>query len=122
MGLRPFHRFAEKGNDKQVKLLLQKEPGLVFDQTNDGDTALHFAAWQGHVHVAITLAEAGADVNARGDRGFTPLHCSAYHGTPKVAELGIEAGAELNTPDASGLTPIFHAARGRANRPSMWPA
>ena len=55
------------------------EHGAAIDATNDGgDTALHGAASHGMDTVVRYLAEQGADVNARNQRGQTPLDVAVY--------------------------------------------
>ena len=45
---------------------------------------------------AIRLIENGADVNAKGDKGYTALHTAAASNAVKVAELLIKKGADVN--------------------------
>lgn len=52
--------------------------------TRNGDTALHWAAFNGDYDLAEALLGAGANVNAVGDVGNTPLHVAAAAGHPKV--------------------------------------
>jgi hypothetical protein len=69
-----------------------------------GGTALHWAAWQGHVELARLLLTAGAPVNARDSRyGSSPLawaahgslHCDRANDTdyPAMVHLLLDAGA-----------------------------
>ena len=83
-----------------------------FLDTNGGNTPLHFASgssWD--LAVTTVLLAAGADVNARNQRGATPLHMAARsnHNPEVVAEL-VRAGADLNARDVEGNTPL-HASR-----------
>ena len=54
--------------------------------------------------------DAGADVNARKERGDTPLHLAARQGTAEVVQLLIAAGADVNARDEYGYTPLHSAA------------
>lgn len=61
---------------------------LDFSQDNDGDRAVHHAAFgnQPHVvHVLCALFE--ADVNARNKRGQTPLHIAINRGYVDVCRV-----------------------------------
>ncbi|MFC6023087.1 ankyrin repeat domain-containing protein [Plantactinospora solaniradicis] len=65
-------RAADTGRPEAVELAA--ELGFEPDATVDGATALHWAAWRGHLEVARRLVRMGADLGRRDDR---------YHGTPE---------------------------------------
>ena len=50
---------------------------------------------------------AGADVNAKDERGFTPLMRAAgnYSQNPQVVEALLTAGADVNAKDKDGWAP-----------------
>ncbi|OQR96003.1 ankyrin-1-like, partial [Achlya hypogyna] len=56
-------------------------------------TALHHAAWRGHVAIVHKLIAAGADVNAVNAWGKTPLHDASERGHGGIVRLIQEAGA-----------------------------
>jgi ankyrin repeat protein len=60
---------------------------------------LHKAAAEGDVAQTERLAAAGADLDARDDRGRTPLMVAAHRGAHDVARVLIAAGADLNALD-----------------------
>jgi ankyrin repeat protein len=67
---------AAEGDLATVESELTRHPTLVRASNDTGDTPLHQAARNGHVHVVRALLAAGADVDAvRGD-GYRPLHCA----------------------------------------------
>ena len=56
--------------------------------------------------------EAGAQVNARNEKGLTPLHVAAgWSRTPPVVTALVKAGADLEARDKDTRTPLHHAAR-----------
>lgn len=58
-----------------------------------------------------TLLEAGADVQARAERGRTPLHFMAgFSETPAVATALLAAGADIEVRAEGGRTPLHFAA------------
>ena len=61
--------------------LLKNKPVLVHSTTNDGRTALHYAAEKGNYAFAEILIGYDADVNASDNAGRTPL-MEASHGGP----------------------------------------
>jgi ankyrin repeat protein len=65
---------ARSGDLAGVEAELARNPGLARASNETGDTALHQAAHNGHLHVVMGLLAAGAAVDAvRGD-GFRPVH------------------------------------------------
>ena len=54
-------------------------------QTNDGLTALHLAAGQGHFSTVELLEQSGADINICHKVFGTPLHCAAREKQLKIA-------------------------------------
>lgn len=70
------------------------------------ETALHCAAsWDRH-EIARLLIDAGADVNALGERRITPLHHAARFAYVKIVRLLFESGANPTPRDKNGQTPL----------------
>ncbi len=60
-----------------------------------GRTALHFAAFWGHVGMVTYLVkECGANLDAQDFNGDTPLHDAASHGHEEVAKVLVQAGTK----------------------------
>lgn len=75
-GLPPF-----QGSSPVVGILQNKGTNLTAVD-DDGDSALHYSAEQGHQAVTMLLAKAGADLEARASPlCFNPLHLVAGAGT-----------------------------------------
>lgn len=112
MDLQAFLDAAENGDWDTVRQGLEGEPLLVtMPGANNRNTALHLAAWQGHVTIVQLLLLHGADVNALGERGKTALHYAIEHDHPDVVEVLISHGADLQLADSEGLSPMAMAAR-----------
>lgn len=78
---------------------------------------LHEAALLTHnPTIVYLLLEAGADPNARNDRGLTALHFGAQNSNPVVTSHLLEAGANPRARNNNGFTPLHYAARWSGNR------
>ena len=74
-------------------------------------TALHWAAYNGHLDVVEYLASRGdVDVNARDNRGWTPLHHATDYGHLEVVKY-LSSRGDVNARDNRGGTPLHWAAR-----------
>ena len=69
-------------------------------------TALIWAAAEGHTEVVRVLLEGGADVNAATQRGNTALHAATRRGWTDIIELLVEHGAALDVRNARNQTPL----------------
>src|SRR5205814_1539407 len=75
-----------------------------------GQTALHWAAWNGHEAVVKLLLEKGAEPESKDQDGQTALHRAAENGHKAVVKLLLEKGAELKSKDQYSLTALHWAA------------
>ena len=92
-----------------VKLLLDHATDIKA-ANNDGRTALHNAAWNGHEPVVKLLIAQGADMNAADKYGATALHGAARKGHEPVVKLLIERGIDVNATNKDGITALHGAA------------
>lgn len=107
---------ATKSNfHKIVKLLVEAGVDVNF-QNEQGDTALHIAARNGHEDCAEALlaaTEGKHRINIElpdKDFGWTPIHIACVNGHMGVVQLLHKAGADINKKDYSSWTPMEHAA------------
>ena len=77
----------------------------VQDRDSDGDTPLHKVSLWGDRSAISALAQAGADIDARGDMGKSPLCYAVMSNHVLAAERLLELGADPNLRDEFGLTP-----------------
>lgn len=101
---------AEAGNIKQVKNFLARE-AKVSEQDNDGHTALHFAAANGHHLIILMLIREKAYVDVMSLASETPLLQAVRAGHVACIQALVKGGANLNSRDAEGHTPVMFAAR-----------
>lgn len=76
---------------------------------NQGTSAVHQAAKNGHLEMLQVMIDKGVDVNITEDEpataGNTPLHIACEKGKAKVAELLVKAGADESMQNTQGNTP-----------------
>ncbi|KAF5363277.1 hypothetical protein D9756_000056 [Leucocoprinus leucothites] len=80
---------------------------------SDGQTALHYAAENGHSETVRCLAELGADLSTEDADGRTALHFSAENGHSETVRCLAELGANLNIQGLHRQTALHFAARNR---------
>ncbi|KAL8929307.1 MAG: hypothetical protein Q9208_001390 [Pyrenodesmia sp. 3 TL-2023] len=82
------------------------DDGADPNQTDDeGQTALHQAAWRGHTHLVQFLLDSGADLTLRDKTGQTALHHAASNGPTATVELLLDNGADPRAEDNNGRKP-----------------
>ena len=68
-------------------------------------TALHGAVARRDLQIVKMLLDAGADPNARQERGFAPLHDAAANGHAALVDLLLQHGARAGAKADDGRTP-----------------
>ena len=106
----PLIEAARATDADAVRALLESNVDVDSAET-DGTTALHWAAYKGHVETARLLLGAGADVHAANRYGVTPLALAAGRGSTAIVEALLDAGADPNTTLPEGETVLMTAAR-----------
>lgn len=102
---------AAKNQDQQQIRTLLNQRADVNVRSEDGSTALLWAAHWNDLATAGLLIRAGADANAANDLRMTPLSQACTNGSAPFVELLLNAGANPNAPIATGETPIMTCAR-----------
>ena len=85
--------------------------GNLLAASAECNTALHAAAWGGHVTVVQLLLDRGADAEANDSEKRTPLHMAAQDGREAVIGLLLDRGAAIEAKAFCGQTPLHMAAR-----------
>ena len=92
---------AQSGDLAQVRAVLAT--GVDVDSlTSYGETALHYAACQGHTACLTALLAAGASVHLVGKHGSTPLSLASTNRDAACVRAVIAAGADVNYVDRYG--------------------
>ncbi|MYH31893.1 MAG: hypothetical protein F4137_24330 [Acidobacteria bacterium] len=110
-GETPLMVAARTGVVDSVEALLRHGAGDGIDAREGwrGQTALMWAAAEGHAPVVPPLVAAGADVDARSDGGFTPLAFAVRAGHGGTVEALVKAGADVGLALPDGTSPLHLA-------------
>ena len=95
-GESPLMTAGRTGKVDAVKVLLARGAAVDGKDERRGQTALMWAAAEGHAAVVQELLSAGADFRTRLPSGFTPLLFAVREGRLPVVRVLIEAGADAN--------------------------
>jgi ankyrin repeat protein len=104
-GFYPLGLAAFFGHRAIVEFLLENGADVKTAARNAQKvTALHGAVARRDVEIVKMLLEAGADPNARQERGFAPLHDAAANGHAALVELLLKHGARADAKTDDGKT------------------
>jgi ankyrin repeat protein len=95
-GETPLMTAARTGTLMSVKALLARGAPVDGKDETRGQTALMWAAAEGHAGVVDALIEAGASFRTRVPSGFTPLLFAVREGRLDVVRVLLRAGADVN--------------------------
>jgi len=106
----PLHYAAFCGLHEVVRVLAIEHSEDVNSRSfNNKSTPLHLASQEGHVEVAQSLVEHGADAAAQSEDGRTPLHFASEWGHLDVARFLVEHGMNAAAQTEDGRTPLHRA-------------
>jgi len=89
---------ARVGTLASVKALLARGAAVDSKDEKHGQTALMWAAAEGHAPVVQMLIEVGADFKTRLASGMTPLLFASREGHSDVVRVLLKAGVDVNEP------------------------
>jgi uncharacterized protein len=107
---------ARTGKLDAVNVLLRYGANVNAREGWHKQTALMWAAAEGHPAVIRALVEAGADIRVRSDGGFTALLFAAREGQIGAVQALLAAGADLNE-----SLPVKSRGRETATNPAVKP-
>ena len=88
---------VKAGDLAKVRMLVEKDPGVVNARNPGGQTILFAAVSFGRLEIADYLVSQGADVNVRMNFHLTPLHVACMRNVPlALVRLLAEKGADVN--------------------------
>ena len=97
------------GHTETVRYLVGLKDVDVSHSQNNGLTALHHVAHEGHRDVTQVLIDAGADIEAKDGLGFSPLLRASILGKFAIVKMLVEAGADVRVTDNEGNTCLILA-------------
>ncbi len=115
-GNRPLYEASDRGDEETVRQLLlsgadpnsRSQPFPVSGRSGRyRSPPLAHAVWHNQPGIALLLLEAGADPNARHDRGETPLMLAVNGGHANLVSALIRKGADVNA-TLGGATALRH--------------
>ena len=105
----PLMTAANTGKTQVVKYLLSL--GVEIDETNNGWTALFYAATKGYLDTVQLLVNSGANLNHRSPKGRNLIIETAYKGHTAVVEYLLRKKMSPNSIDYEGVTPLIFASQ-----------
>jgi len=102
---------AARNQDSKAIRSLVNEHADVNTRSDDGSTALLWAAHWNDLDAADVLLRAGADANAANEFRMTPLNQACTNGSDAFVRLLLKSGANPNTAIATGETPLMSCAK-----------
>jgi Ankyrin repeats (many copies) len=109
----PLNVAAMYGGVPDVEKILQRDPGAINAQDDEGMTPLAGAVVREQIGVMTFLLDHGADPNIPNMHGLTPLEQACGHdkgSSVVLAQLLLGAGANVNATDGDGETALHKAA------------
>jgi len=95
-GETPLMTCAKTGNVEAVRLLVEYGAAVNAKEPAQNQTALMWAAAEGHPNVVSALIAAKADLKAHTKDGFMPIHFAARVGDLESVKLFLAAGVDVN--------------------------
>lgn len=110
---RSFHEAAALGDINRIQALIEGAPGCMNLLSADGWTALHLAAFFGHVDTVRFLLNNGADPHlfSRAFETNIPLQAACASGAVEAALLLVDRTAAVDEAGPSGTTALMIAAQ-----------
>jgi len=95
-GETPLMTASRTGRVSAVRALLAAGAKVEAKEPRFGQTAVHWAAAEGHAEVVAELIRAGADFRIRLDSGFTPFLFAVREGRIEAARALLDAGVDVD--------------------------
>ncbi|XP_062584569.1 putative ankyrin repeat protein RF_0381 [Saccostrea cucullata] len=108
-----LHQCCINGELEMCKYLVNTHPHLLDVKDNNGDNALHTAAWGGNIDLLNFLLEKGFDIETKTNDGKTVLHQCCMNGKLEMCKYLVNTFPHLlDVKDNNGENALHEAARG----------
>jgi ankyrin repeat protein len=105
----PLMHAARAGNVDAVRMLLIAGAKVNARESWNGQSAIQWAAAEGHSAVVEALVEGGADIRQRSNAGTTPFMFAVRRGDMPTVKALLAAGADVNEKRVDLATPLLVA-------------
>ena len=105
----PLMHAARSGKVAAVNLLIISGAQVNARESWNGQTALHWAAAEGHSAVVEALIAGGADIRHRSNAGSTPFMFAVRKGDMPTVKAFLAGGADVNEKRVDLATPLLVA-------------
>jgi palmitoyltransferase ZDHHC13/17 len=111
--VRELFNAVRYGLKAQVAAIIEKNPNLINNFDDQGNSCTHWAAKKGDTDMLELLANSGASLNlpTLHDVHMLPIHWAASEGKIKAINFFLERRQDINAQDANGCTPVIIAAQ-----------
>ena len=109
-GYSPLLIAARNGHAEVCKVLVERGSDINQQHPLTKDSALSYAALNGHHATLLTLLSLGAWVDSQAYNGITPLAAACLEGHVANVVSLLQAGASMSICDLKGAPPIHKAA------------
>ncbi|XP_020632929.1 transient receptor potential cation channel subfamily A member 1-like isoform X2 [Orbicella faveolata] len=106
----PIHMATESGNLACVRALLRANPKSLHNVEYRLRTSLHFAAYEGHLHLVKFLLDNGANPDQRDENHLTPLLLAARLDRCQTITMLLDCGAKIGAVSKNKTSAIDIAA------------
>lgn len=90
-----LYKAAYLGREGKIKRLIENGTNVNVKSPNSKRTPLHIAVSKGRIEIAKVLCNAGADINAKTDKGETPLALAIEVKKPDLIDYLKSKGAKV---------------------------
>nr|XP_042118621.1 ankyrin repeat domain-containing protein 26-like isoform X8 [Peromyscus maniculatus bairdii] len=106
----PLMKSVQCWKQKCAAILLEHgaDPNI---RDNSGNSALHYAVYNGHEEMAALLLDYHADIEQKTKDGFTPLLLALREKRVEVAEFLVKKGADIHVVDDMQRNTLIYAIR-----------
>jgi len=101
-----MHEAALTGNIEVIRQHIKAGSDLNEKDETGGGSPLHTATTFDKTEVALTLLEAGANINFKNNEGSTPLHTAAFLCRIEIVKALLKNGADVIVRNNAGSTAL----------------